>query len=92
MTPKSILSRPLDLTYFSFFAFHLFCSVAIDLLVLWPEKAQKLPVLNLVYGVLKGIVDDYRAKTNDPFMLANWGDVERPWEFAHLKVFLWIEA
>lgn len=92
MSTISIFNRPLDLTYFIFFAIHLSCSLTVDTLALWPEKTQTLPVIGLVYGVLRQTIDAYIAKTNDPLMLVNWGIVQRPWEFAHFKLFVWTEV
>lgn len=93
MAPKrSLKERPLDAIYYTFFLIHLLCSLTVNLLVIWPTRAQTIPGLDVVYRLLKGVVDDYMTQTNDPFMLVNWGLVERPWEFAYLKVFLCIEA
>ncbi|KIM22413.1 hypothetical protein M408DRAFT_332925 [Serendipita vermifera MAFF 305830] len=91
-TVKPLSQRPLDLTYYAFFLVHLVCTVCIDLLPLYPAFVQTTPGLGTVYRLLKDVVDGYTAQTNDPFMLATWGLVERPWEFSHLKMFMWMEV
>jgi hypothetical protein len=90
-TTKPLTQRPLDLLYYSFFFIHLVCTVLIDCLPLWPAQAQTTPGLSHLYGILKAVVDDYTKKTNDPFMLATWGLTPRDYEFAHMKVFMWME-
>lgn len=91
-TVKPLTSRPLDLLYYGFFVFHFICTIAIDILPLWPEQLRTLPVGKQLFGIFKGVVDDYTLKTNDPFMLATWGLVQREWEFLFLKVFMWMEV
>ena len=90
-TVKPLRQRPLDLTYYLFSLMHLICTFTIDVLPLWPTRFQTLPVLGQLYSVLKGAVDSYTAKTNDPFMLATWGLTKQPYEFSHLTVFMWME-
>ncbi|KIM22412.1 hypothetical protein M408DRAFT_28725 [Serendipita vermifera MAFF 305830] len=89
---KPLSQRPLDLTYCIFFLVHAVATICIDLLPLYPAFVQTAPGIGAVYRVFKGVADDYTAQTNDPFMLATWGLVERPWEFAHLRVFMWMEV
>src|ERR1700761_6561047 len=89
---KPLTSRPLDLLYYGFFVMHFICTIAIDCLPLWPEQLRTLPVGKQLFGIFKGVVDDYTRKTNDPFMLATWGLVQRDWEFLFLKVFMWMEV
>ncbi|KIM20280.1 hypothetical protein M408DRAFT_308499 [Serendipita vermifera MAFF 305830] len=91
-TVKPLSQRPLDLTYCIFFLLHAIATVCIDLLPLYPSFVQTAPGIGAVYRLFKGVADDYTAQTNDPFMLATWGLVQRPWEFAHLKVFMWMEV
>jgi hypothetical protein len=88
---KPRTQHPLDLLYYAFFLIHLICSVLFDTLPLWPSQAQTLPGISQLYGFLKVNVDDYTKKTNDPFMLATWGLTPRDYEFAHLRLFMWIE-
>ena len=89
---KPLTKRPLDLTYYSFFLIHFIISLCIDLLVLWPAKAQTTPGVSAIYGVLRGVVDDYRAETNDPLMRVAWGVTQKPWDFAHMNVLMYIEV
>ncbi|KIM20282.1 hypothetical protein M408DRAFT_308501, partial [Serendipita vermifera MAFF 305830] len=91
-TVKPLSQRPLDLTYYAFFLVHLVCAVFFDLLPLYPAFIQTTPGFSTLYRLLKGATDDYAAMTNDPFVLVTWGLVERPWEFAHLKMFMWMEV
>jgi len=88
---KPLTQRPLDLLYYSFFLIHLICSVLIDCLPLWPAQAQTIPGLSQLYRVLKATVDDYTKRSNDPFMLATWGLTPRDYEFAHMRLFMWME-
>jgi hypothetical protein len=90
---KPLTSRPLDLTYYIFFLLHLIISVLIDLLPLWPAPLRTYPITKQIFGVMKGVADDYTNKTNDPFALVMWGMVkkEREWEWMCAKVFIWME-
>jgi hypothetical protein len=92
--PKSIkplTSRPLDLLYYGFFIIHFICTILIDILPLWPSFLRTLPVSKQLFDMAKRVVDEYTVKTNDPFMLATWGLVQRDWEFLFMKLFMWME-
>lgn len=92
--PKSIkplTSRPLDLLYYGFFIIHFICTILIDILPLWPSFLRTLPVSKQLFDMAKRVVDEYTVKTNDPFMLATWGLVQRDWEFLFMNVFMWME-
>ncbi|KAG8820147.1 hypothetical protein FRC19_009102 [Serendipita sp. 401] len=89
---RPLSSRPLDMIYYWFFAIHLVLSLAIDLLPVYPAQFQTWPILKQVFAFFKAVVDDYTKKTNDPFMLATWGLVQRPWEFHFMNVFMWMEV
>jgi len=88
---KPLTQRPFDLVYYTYFLVHLLITVFIDCLALWPKVAQTVPVWSHVYWYCKGLIDDYTKKSNDPFMLASWGLTLREYEFAHMRVFMWIE-
>jgi hypothetical protein len=88
---KPLTSRPLDLLYCGFFALHFICTILIDILPLWPSFLRTMPVSKRLFDMLKGVVDEYTGKTNDPFMLATWGLVQRDWEFLFMTVFMWME-
>lgn len=91
-TVKPLTSRPLDLLYYVFFVIHLLITIFIDLLPLWPTVLRELPITKQLFGVLKGVADDYVKQTNDPFALVMWGLVDREWEFMYAKVFMWMEV
>ena len=88
---KPLTSRPLDLVYYGFFIIHFICTVLIDILPLWPGFLRTTPITKQLFDMLKGVVDEYTVRTNDPFMLASWGLVQRDWEFLFMKVFMWME-
>jgi hypothetical protein len=71
---------------------HLFATLLFDILPLWPAILTTLPFFKQVHGFAKYMTEDYTAKTNDPFMLATWGLVQRPWELKFMVVFMWMEV
>lgn len=89
---KPLTRRPLDLLYYSFLLIHLLYTSTIGILPLWPAELRTRSGFDVAYTFFKSVVDDYIAKSNDPFMLAVWGLVQRDWEFAHFRLFLWVEA
>jgi hypothetical protein len=88
---KPLTERPLDLVYYIFFAVHILIAIGVDDLPLWPEQLTKVPGLKQIHGFLSSAIEDYTKKTNDPFMLATRGLVQREWEFAFLNAFMWME-
>ncbi|CAG7855219.1 SubName: Full=Uncharacterized protein {ECO:0000313/EMBL:CCA73114.1} [Serendipita indica DSM 11827] len=38
------------------------------------------------------VVEDYKTKSNDPFILATWNLVKHDWEFYFMKVFMVMEV
>lgn len=57
---KSILSRPLDLVYFTYFVIHIFATLAIDSQLYYPPQ--------LVPQILKDTLQFYLETYKDPFM------------------------
>jgi hypothetical protein len=88
---KPLTQRPLDLLYFSFFLAHVLYSSTMGAIPLWPAWAHTIPGLSHAYSIFKSVVDYYISQSNDTFMLAVWGMIPREWEFAHYRLFLWIE-
>lgn len=91
MSVKPLRQRPLDFLYIVYCSIHLFFSVTVDVLPLWPSFTTQVPVLKQIHGAFAAFAEDHTIKTNDPFMLAILGRVQRDWEFYSFRAFMWIE-
>ncbi|CAG7855224.1 SubName: Full=Uncharacterized protein {ECO:0000313/EMBL:CCA73638.1} [Serendipita indica DSM 11827] len=92
MPAKPLRKRPLDLLYVVYCSVHLFFSVTVDVLPLWPVFTTQVPVLRQIHGACTTFAEAYTIKTNDPFMLATRDRIHHGREPHYsFRVFMWIE-
>ncbi|CCM04167.1 uncharacterized protein FIBRA_06329 [Fibroporia radiculosa] len=84
MSKKSLVSRPLDLLYFSFFAMHATATILMDLQVIYPPS--------LVPPFMKALTDFYISNYGDPLIGGVMGLLGRKEDFVWFHTFVMVEA
>lgn len=78
-----LVVRAIDYAYILFFLLHLAATVLIDLAPIYPAW--------IVPSALKQLIMDQTIAQNDPWLLATWDLVDRPFEWIWTKVFMYME-